>query len=44
MGLMNVPLYLNTPLPGSHLVIDERGLPIYQMDAAVTFTVSTGIL
>ena len=39
-GIMTVPLYLNTPFPGSHLVIDDNGLPSYQMDASAAFTVT----
>jgi hypothetical protein len=38
-GIMFVPSYLTSPLPGSHLVINERGLPVYQNDVPVTFTV-----
>ncbi len=37
---MTVPLYLNTQFPGSHLVIDTEGLPVYQKDTFASFTVS----
>lgn len=37
---MLIPSYLTSPLPGSHLVTDDRGLPVYQTDVPVTFTVS----
>lgn len=36
---MLVPSYLTSPLPGSHLVTDSSGLPVYQEDVLVTFTV-----
>ena len=40
-GIMSVPLYLDSFLPGSHLVIDNTtDLPVYQGKADVTFTVS----
>lgn len=38
---MEVPLYLTSPLPGSHLVINDQGLPVYQTTADVGFTVRT---
>lgn len=34
-----VPSYLTSALPGSHLVTDNLGLPLYQQDVIVTFTV-----
>ena len=38
---MSVPLYLNSVLPGSYLVIDNyTGLPVFQGYGDVTFTVS----
>lgn len=37
---MILPSYLTSPLPGSHLVVDSSGTPVYQGDVAVTFTVS----
>lgn len=36
---MNIPVYLNSPFPGSHLVIDEQGLPVYQSMEPAQFTV-----
>ena len=40
-GIMSVPLYISSFLPGSHLVIDNTtNLPVYQGKADVTFTVS----
>ena len=38
-GIMLVPSYLTSALPGSHLVTDSTGLPVYQEDVMVTFTV-----
>ena len=37
---MQVPTYISDPLPGSHLVIDNNGLPVYQGNIDVSFTVS----
>ena len=40
-GVMFVPFYLSSVLPGSYLIIDNAtGLPVYQGITDVTFTVS----
>jgi len=38
-GLMSVPLYLTSPNPGSHLVISDQGLPVFQGWSEFNFTV-----
>ena len=40
VGIMSAPLYTNTPFPGAKLVLNNEGLPIYQGQTDVTFTVS----
>eukprot|EP00117_Sycon_ciliatum_P036882 scpid29561/ scgid1398/ len=38
-GTFKVPYYTNKPGPGSHLVIDEKGLPVFQGVAEAEFEV-----
>lgn len=38
-GVFKVPLYLTSPLPGSTLVLDSKGIPVYQRDVWTKFTV-----
>jgi hypothetical protein len=38
-GIMSAPMYTDSPFPGAKLVLDARGLPVYQAQTDVTFTV-----
>lgn len=41
-AVMEVPYYTTTIYPGARLVLDDKGLPVYQGMASATFTVSPG--
>ena len=37
---MEVPYYTTTIYPGARLVLDDKGIPVYQGTTSATFTVS----
>lgn len=41
---MEVPYYTTTIYPGARLVLDDKGIPVYQGMTAATFTVRSGDL
>jgi hypothetical protein len=38
-GMLSVPLYLTSPHPGSHLVLGDQGVPVFQGFSEFNFTV-----
>ena len=39
---MEVPYYTTTIYPGARLVLDDKGVPVYQGMTSATFTVRSG--
>ena len=39
-AVMEVPYYTTTIFPGARLVLDDKGVPVYQGMTSATFTVS----